>query len=338
MAETAPAHSDTTIKVLSIDGGGLRGIIPAMILAELEKRLGKELYKVFDLIAGTSTGGIIALAIGTQSKDGGAYPPGKLAEMYVEKGPSIFRKGFLTCLRQFLKPKYSPRPLEKVLEEFFGQTLFSTALTPLLISSYDIEHELPFFFKSHKILDRKDSEYDWRVTEIARATSAAPTYFPPARLVEKGGKVYALVDGGVCVNNPAMAAFAEACRLYGGDRRFVVISVGTGDRQDRYQYHKARKWGLLGWALKIVPVFMDSVSEAADYELDSLLSHRYYRLQPPSLCRASNNMDDASPANLDQLQTVASDYIKLVDGTLNKICTELETGRGSNLRGIGMKP
>ncbi len=176
MTETAPAHSETTIKVLSIDGGGIRGIIPAMILAELEKRLGKELYKVFDLIAGTSTGGIIALAIGTQCKDGGAYSPGELRDMYVDRGPEIFHKSLLTPLRQLIRPKYSPGPLEVVLQKFFGDTLFSTALTPLLISSYDIEHELPFFFKSHKILSHKDSEWDWPVREIARATSAAPTY------------------------------------------------------------------------------------------------------------------------------------------------------------------
>jgi patatin-like phospholipase/acyl hydrolase len=337
MAETAPAHSETTIKVLSIDGGGIRGIIPAMILAELENRLGKQLHKVFDLIAGTSTGGIIALAIGTRSKDGGAYRPGELAEMYVDNGPAIFCKTFFTWLRQFVRPRYSPAPLERVLQKFFVDTLFSTALTPLLISSYDIEHELPFFFKSHKIKEQKDSEWDWRVTQIARATSAAPTYFPPAGL-EKGGKVCALVDGGVCVNNPAMAAFAEACRIYGGDRRFVVVSVGTGDRQDRYQYRKARKWGLLRWASKLVPVFMDSVSEAADYELESILSRRYFRLQPHALSPASNEMDDASPSNLTNLRTVAERYIKDFSGKLDETCEELKTGRGSDLSGIGLTP
>src|SRR5436190_13299530 len=327
---------EKTMKILSIDGGGIRGIIPAMILAEIEKRLGEQLHRVFDLIAGTSTGGIITLAVGARSKGDGPYRPGELADMYVENGPEIFHKNVMTPLRMLLRPKYSAEPLERVLEEFFAETMFSTALTPLLISSYDIEAERPFFFKSHKILERKESEYDWRVREIARATSAAPTYFPPARL-EKAGRAYALVDGGVCVNNPAMAAFAEACRLYRQAKHFVLVSAGTGDRADHYPYHKARKWGLLGWACKIVPVFMDSVSEAADYELDSIPACKFYRLQPPSLGPASNDIDDSSISNLDNLQKVARKYIESAGGKLDEICDGLKTGRGSTLTGTGLQ-
>lgn len=309
MAETAPAHSETTIKVLSIDGGGIRGIIPAMILVELEKRLKKEIYQTFDLIAGTSTGGIIALALGTPCRESRACQPKDLVDLYVQKGPTIFPKGPLTSFLSLFGPKYSPKPLEGILRTVFGALRLSSALKPLLVSSYDIEHELPFFFKSQKA--RTQPAYDWDVAEVARATSAAPTYFPPARLVHPkvAGEEYTLVDGGVCVNNPAMAAFAEACRLFPNRSQYIVVSVGTGDRLDHYNYSSARKWGLLCWAPRIVPVFMDSVSEAADYELHYIPSCKFFRLQPKDLSPASNEMDDVTASNIANLQTVANAFL-----------------------------
>ena len=230
----------STIKVLAIDGGGIRGIIPAIILTEIQKRLTLNLFQVFDLIAGTSTGGIIALGIGTRCKNNGPCSPSELVDLYLQNGPAIFRKDLLTPERQVLLPKYSPDALQAALEQFFQDTEFRTALTPLLISSYDLQGQLPFFFKSHRIA--ADPTYNWKVTEIARATSAAPTFFPPLHLT-RGDKDYALVDGGVFVNNPSMAAYAEARSLYPGrdadycglrrDRRtagsdYLFLSKGMG--------------------------------------------------------------------------------------------------------------
>ena len=108
-----------SIKVLAIDGGGIRGIIPAVILGELQSRQAAPLYTAFDLIAGTSTGGIIALGIGTRCKDGGPYSPSDLVDMYVENGPAIFKKNPLTPELQVLGPKYSPDALEATLARFF---------------------------------------------------------------------------------------------------------------------------------------------------------------------------------------------------------------------------
>lgn len=185
--------------MLSVDGGGIRGIIPATILAALEQRIGRALHQVFDLIAGTSTGGIIALGVGTTANASGPYAPERLVELYVQNGPGIFRRDLLTPLRAWLRPKYTADALEQVLETFFGQTEFSSALTPLLISSYNLEEQVSFFFKSHRIAD--DPTFNWKAKDIARATSAAPTFFPPLRLCE-GGRDRALVDGGIFVHNP----------------------------------------------------------------------------------------------------------------------------------------
>jgi hypothetical protein len=321
-----------TIKVLSIDGGGIRGIIPAIILGEMQKRLGKDLHNAFDLIAGTSTGGIIALGIGTACNSGRPYSPDELVNLYVQNGPAIFRKSLFTPLKQFFSPKYSPDALEETLTRFFQGTEFKSALTPLLISSYDLQRQLPFFFKSHRIA--ADPSWNWPVKSIARATSAAPTYFPPLHLT-KGNQDYALVDGGVFVNNPAMAAYAEARALYPGFAKFKVVSVGTGDRQDHIAYAAAKDWGLVGWARQIVPVFMDSVSEAADYQLRVMPECEYHRLQLSPLQAAEGDMDNVTPENLANLQEVAREYVTSISAELDEICTELGQGRGSGMPGVG---
>jgi uncharacterized protein len=321
-----------TIKVLSIDGGGIRGIIPAVILSEIQKRLSKELWQTFDLIAGTSTGGILALGLGTACNNGKPYSPDQLLRLYLQNGSSIFKKSWLTPLRELLAPKYSPDGLEYTLARFFQATEFCTAFTPLLVSSYDLQHQLPFFFKSHKIAEKPN--YNWKVTDIARATSAAPTYFPPKHLA-RGAEDYALVDGGVYVNNPSMAAYVEARQLYPEATRVIVVSVGTGDRQDGITYAQANKWGLVGWARQIVPVLMDSVSEAVDFELTTLPECTYYRLQPLNLPLSAGPMDNVSPENLDALQTIAKNYVAAQSAQLDMICAELKPGRGSNMPGIG---
>ena len=321
-----------SIKVLAIDGGGIRGIVPAIILSEIQKRLGTDLNNVFDLISGTSTGGIIALGIGTRCNSGQPYSPDELLQLYVQSGPAIFEKNLLTPEKELIRPKYSPDGLEAALDKFFGDAEFKTALTPLLISSYDLQGQLPFFFKSHKIAAQPN--YNWPVVSVARATSAAPTFFPPLHLV-RDAEDYALVDGGVYVNNPSMAAYAEARSLYADAAQFIVVSTGTGNRQDQIPYSAAKDWGLLGWAKEIVPVFMDSVSEGVDYEMRAMPGCTYYRLQVENLSPASNDMDDVTPQNLANLQTVSRNYVASISGELDAMCAQLKEGRGSDLPGVG---
>jgi patatin-like phospholipase/acyl hydrolase len=231
------AHQANTgrINILSVDGGGIRGIIPAVILAAMRERIGHDLHQVVDLISGTSTGGIIALGIGTGAKNGRPYQPAELVEMYVANGPAIFRKRWCTRARELVGPKYSPDALEKVLGAFFGETELRSALTPLLVSSYDLQSQKPFFFKSHKI--GADLNWNWPVRLVVRATSAAPTFFPPLRLKGKDGE-YVLIDGGVFVNNPAMAAGATSSCSRSSDLRtrtppLARRGLSGGRRADR---------------------------------------------------------------------------------------------------------
>jgi patatin-like phospholipase/acyl hydrolase len=320
-----------TIKVLAVDGGGIRGIIPAILIDALQQRICKEPSQTFDLIAGTSTGGIITVGIGTACNNGKPYSPQQLIDLYVQNGAAIFQKNIFTPERELILPKYSPAGLEAVLQKFFGDTQFSSALTPLLVSSYDLQSQLPFFFKSHRIAANKN--YDWWVRDVARATSAAPTFFPPFHLA-RGTDDYALVDGGVFVNNPSMAAYVEARMLYPG-AKVVVVSVGTGDRQDQIKYAQAKDWGLVGWAKQIVPVLMDSVSEAVDYEMQNLPECTYYRLQVENLPPSAADMDNVAPENIADLQRLARDFVAAQGPLLDKISAELKPGRGSDMPGIG---
>src|SRR5437899_1948057 len=171
---------------------------------------------------------------------------------------------------------------------------------------------------------------------IARATSAAPTFFPPLHLQGNGGD-YALVDGGIFVNNPAMAAYAEARCVYPGESDFYIVSVGTGDRDDRIRYEQAKGWGLLGWAREIVPVMMDSVSEAVDYELDAIVSPAAHRRLQPRIDIASPDMDDASAENISKLQRQAQQFINDKAAVIADIAATLKSGRGSNLPAMGRR-
>jgi uncharacterized protein len=221
-------------KVLSIDGGGIRGIIPAMVLAEIEERTGKSIAETFDLIAGTSTGGILALGLAMPG-DGGRpkYTASELIELYEDEGTSIF-SGRAGTIRNLFEERYPSAGVEGVLDRYFGDARLKDALSTVFVTSYEIELRAPFFFRSERA--KVDADYDFPMREVARATSAAPTYFEPAKVEARGPvEYYALVDGGVFANNPAMCAYVEASSILKergsastDEPTILVVSLGTG--------------------------------------------------------------------------------------------------------------
>src|SRR5215210_2814838 len=194
------------VRVLSIDGGGIRGIIPALVLAELERRAGRRTFELFDLIAGTSTGGIVACAVCAPDP----LPASELVKLYEEEGPEIFDRSLFQRIRSaegLLDEKYDDAALDRALERFLGMKRLAETKPDLIVPAYDTALPGPYFFKSSKARETPESD-DFPLSIVARATSAAPTYFEP---VESGER--SLVDGGVFATNPAMCALAEALNV-----------------------------------------------------------------------------------------------------------------------------
>jgi uncharacterized protein len=317
------------LKVLSIDGGGIRGIIPATILSELEERTNTRIAHLFDLIAGTSTGGILAL--GLVKPDGSGEPQYSAADLgglYEKEGKRIFNRSLwheIVALGNLADEKYDAAGIEGVLQDYFGDARLKDAVTETLVTSYELESRQPWFFARHKAL--KDAAYDFPMRFVARATSAAPTYFEPEQLSttqQNGG----LVDGGVYANNPALCAYVEAKELHPDHDEILVVSLGTGQHTRAIHYEDAKDWGLAMWAKPILNVVFDGVSDTVDHQMKILCRDsddgdpRYYRFQT-ELNVGSDDMDNATATNLLALKEKAQEIVRERSADIEKLCDEL---------------
>jgi patatin-like phospholipase/acyl hydrolase len=298
-------------RILSIDGGGIRGLIPAVVLDRVEQRVGRPIADCFDLIAGTSTGGIIAVALTRADEDGGPrWSAAELIELYESQGPRIFDRSLFQALSSGFgieDEKYPRANLEGALDHYLGDARLRDALTDLLIAAYETEQRFPFFFKRRKA--REDPAYDFAIADVAYATSAAPTYFEALRL-EAADTVdrFSLIDGGVYASNPAMCAYAEA-RRYNPERPVMMVSLGTGELTRSLPYEKIKDWGLREWIwphTPILSVMFDGMSDSVDYQLNQVLDERLYFRFQPKLDLAKDDLDDASPENLRALKLQAT--------------------------------
>jgi patatin-like phospholipase/acyl hydrolase len=316
-------------KILAIDGGGIRGIIPAAILTAIEQKTGKHIAETFDMIAGTSTGGILALALAKPGPDGKPeYRAADLADMYFRDGSTIFPQSIWRKIHTgdyTLDEKYPSDGIETVLQRYFGQTQLKESLVNLLVMSYEIESRMPWLFRSDRA--KRNPNFDFPMWQVARATSAAPTYFEPERIDKLNGEGYwALVDGGTYANNPSMCAYAEARRLI-PNCDVLIVSLGTGELTRPINYQVAKHWGLIGWAKPVLDVVFDGVSKTTDYQLHQLLpaaggKRRYYRFQT-TLTIASDDMDNVDPENLNDLKTQADALVAARQIDLDDLCAQL---------------
>jgi uncharacterized protein len=319
-------------KVLSIDGGGIRGLIPAMVLAEIERRTGKRIAEMFDLVAGTSTGGILALGLTKPGEDGKPeYSAKKLIELYETEGGKIFSIPVwhrIYSAAGVLEEKYPSEGIEEVAKEYFGEVRLAQAYKEVMVTAYEIEKRGPWFFKRRHAQDPNKKGYNHYMREVARATSAAPTYFEPLQLTVGSEGNLAFIDGGVHSNNPAMCAYVEAMKIHPEEKDFLVVSLGTGELTRNMPYEEVRGWGLALWAQPILNVVFDGVADTVDYQLRELLSteegetRRYYRFQTV-LDIGKDDMDDASRTNIAALKVKAREIIVTNDAALEALCTQL---------------
>jgi hypothetical protein len=317
-----PVENQKRINVLSIDGGGIRGIVPALILEEIERRTSKPISKLFDVIAGTSTGGILSLALTKPMPSQPTLPQysaSDLVALYEHQGHRFFPKSRLRGLRNWVYgSKFPARGLSALLHEQFGETKLSDALTDVTIAAYDIENRRGFFFKSHKARqDELKGAYDFLMRDCARATSAAPTYFRPAEVQPlEDDEVWHLVDGGVCANNPGLVGYTEAMRIhrpeakrFGERNNICLVSIGTGELTDSLPIKQTKRWGKWQWLEPALEVMSDGPTHATHYQLNELLPEwSYYRVQP-YLDGASDSMEDVTQQNISKLKDVVKDWL-----------------------------
>ncbi len=308
------------MRVLSIDGGGIRGLIPALVLAEIEDRTNRRVCELFDLIAGTSTGGILACALTRPSDDGTPmYTARELTELYVTEGPRIFDRSLLRTLETaagIFDERYESTGLVRALDRYLGDAQLSETLIDVFVTAYDIERRRAFFF-------RTGSEWDYRLADVALATSAAPTYFEPALVSDVGdAEAFALVDGGVYASNPSLCAYVDLIRAGTAPELTVLCSLGTGEQIHPFEYEKARGWGLLEWAHPVIDVMLSSQAETVGFGMERLLGERYVRLTR-KLTIARDAMDDASPSNLANLSEEATRLIADESDRIDALCAKL---------------
>lgn len=260
-----------TFHILALDGGGARGIYPAQLLASVEQALGAPVKESFDLIAGTSTGSIIAGAAAV------GIPMTQVVDLFNSETARIFQKRRLGSFH--VRSKYALHPLEQVVRNHVSRTRLGEVTTPLMITSSDISTGGVHVFKSRYLRDLGDSyvrDADVFLGDAILASCAAPTYFDPVPV----GRLL-LADGGLWANNPSMIALTEAVSKF---RRRIeqvhILSIGTGHSVNVYR--KSRGWGLItGWGhRKLVAYVLGLQSQASANMAQLLLSERYLRLDP----------------------------------------------------------
>jgi patatin-like phospholipase/acyl hydrolase len=284
-------------QILSLDGGGIKGLFSAALLAKLEDDLNIQVIEHFDLIVGTSTGGIIGLGLGL------GLTPKQLVEFYFNKGPQIFKQiPLLTKVRNLLYAKYSAKNIENIFKcnNCFGNKLLGESKKRLVIPTYNIDSNDVYIFKTahHKRFKRDYKEPAWK---IARATSAAPFFFPVSTNLDN----IKLIDGGVWANNPSMVGLFESIAILGIPIENIrIFSIGTTEELKSSPKVLQKFGGLLPWAKSVVRLIMQAQSVSISSQLKLLLKDNFVRINP----KVPEGLFGLDKMNLEQLYAFASKY------------------------------
>ena len=306
------------VRVLAIDGGGIRGIIPAVVLGEIERRTGRHPSELFDVFAGTSTGSILAMGLAVPADEGGPrHPAAMAADAYEEYAPRIFPRARLPQLRGLVHEKYPSAGIEATLEEMLGDARMSDALVHTLVPVYDLYRQDIHVFDT--VRAGAGQQDDLLMRQVVRGATAAPTYFDPLPVesADAGGRRL-LVDGGLFANNPGMLAFTEVGRHHAG-ADVVMVSLGTGDADGPVGIREAHDWGLAQWARPLLHMVANSAAQTTDHELMHLLgTERYFRFQ--TRLPEAGDLDDVTPANLRRLRRVGEQLVDTMSAELDQAC------------------
>lgn len=317
-------------RILSIDGGGMRGLLPLTILQEIEKRTGKSIAHLFDFIIGNSTGGIIALCLTAPGKDNQPkYTAKDATNFYYENASTIFSKSFFRSLTTgfgLWAPKYNRSSLDKLLHTFFPCSMrLSQGVCPVMVTSYSLTNDALSLWTSYR--SQKETNKDIAMADAAGATSAAPTYFAPKQISLPNGSRIEEIDGGIYANDPEEIAVTEALFQNPGLRpeQIFLLSLGTGKPKLK---KKKKQWlrnpGILAWFLKtnLIDIILNAEEELEEFQTESTSLFQRYRLQftiDPNFAA----MDEVAIEKLDALLDIGKTFVQTSSDELARICTFL---------------
>ncbi len=289
------------ILICSFDGGGVKGIIPATIIADIEQQIGLPITEICDIFVGTSTGGLIALFLTTPNEQGKQkYSAGEMVNLYKALATKVFKNSWR---RGVFVSKYSADSLMKLLQEYLGYNKISGAVKPLVVTSYDLKNKAIFPIATrYGVMNPK---MDLFLYEAGRATSAAPTFFPAFDVTLSASIKLKLADGGLMANNPGLLAWLEAKKIYAG-RSYTVLSLGTGDYNNPKTPTKSGVIAML--APTVEALFKGPMQLTHEAVQASVSKGNYYRFSP-TLNKQQDAMDNAESTNMMTLEAVARDQV-----------------------------
>lgn len=301
--------SSNRFQILALDGGGIKGIFTAAMLAAIEDDLDIDITDHFDLIAGTSTGGIIALALGLGLR------PREIVEFYLSEGPKIFDSCYgLKSIQHWFIRKFSAGPLEDALKRRFNQRLFGESKKRLVIPAYNLGEDDVYIFRTPHH-ERLTNDYKIPAWSVARATSAAPTFFPCTRKINS----LRLIDGGVWANNPAMVAVVEAFGTLDIPlENQYVFSIGTSETVN-HRPKRLNLGGILAWGIGnvAVDVIMRGQSIGANNQVRFLLGNDHVHRMDPKVSADEFSLDGIKKA--EDLIGKAAHYSRKFMPTFKKV-------------------
>ena len=317
------------VRVLSIDGGGIRGIIPSRILREFEIRSGLPITKLFDFGVGTSAGAIIIGSIAAVDESGNPiFSTSRMVEFYLDKSKSIFGVSYIRkilSVNGLLRPKISRVRLDHILRDNLQNKRISQCAFPIAITAYNIDECRPQIWST---LDAREShKNDHYLCDIIGASCSAPTYFSPKKIKMDDDIVHYFIDGGVFQNNPQVVPLLELSKIDPHLKKedMLMISIGTGTSLLPVSGEKLMKAGVLGWLKNgaIVDVIMDGASDFSDIEGGVLYPYRY-RIQmdiPVEFAQVDNHL------NAKPLLALVEEWIKNNGAMIDEIVSHLVHSR-----------
>jgi len=309
------------LTILSIDGGGIRGVVPLYLLDRLEQELRSRLNdprffisSCFNVLSGTSTGAIISAGLSMPDTEGKKplYDAHYILRAYLSAGQKIFRASTWESFKSLgglRSSKYSPVALEKYFDFFFKKHSMSELLYDNMIVAYDLENRKPFLFTGGKHF--KNSRF--QVKDALRASTSAPIYFTPATIQDHHGVSHTLVDGGVVANssNLVLMQYLLTNGYIDSTTELTWLSLGTG--YNKSSVESADLNGALSWLFPLLDILntgsSNNVTDQTAVILSSLFQKANFIRVSPALHKASDELDDVSPENLKALQESAQLYI-----------------------------